>query len=292
MPESVISDLRVYPIKSCRPAEVNQYKLGPYGLQHDREWIIARPNGLVITQRSNPELATIETKLTDEALLVNSKKLGELAIDLHGQRGAEVEVNLFDKTGTATADSTDANKYFSEFLGRDVQFLRAMMPRTINPKYQDPAVSTVTNFADGFPLLLTSTASLDALNEHARVTIPMERFRANIVVSGSELEPFDEDYWRRFQAGNMCAKVLRNCARCPMPDVNQQTGILAPASERYVKQALQIIRQGYETGKDKKEVFFGQNISHELKPGTVLQKGDVLTVLERSDERNWQQPAA
>ncbi len=57
-------------------------------------------------------------------------------------------------------------------------------------------------FQDGYPVHVTTSASLDRLNEWIAAgpradegNLPMIRFRPNVVVSG-DLDPFAEDGWR------------------------------------------------------------------------------------------------
>ena len=105
--------------------------------------------------------------------------------------------------------------------------------RACNPVYVGTA-DAHTMFADGYPVLVISTASIDALNDklvdagHAPVGI--ERFRPNIVLAG--LEPHDEDrlltYHISTAAGSVVLKPVKPCARCPIPNIDPATAQSSP----------------------------------------------------------------
>jgi uncharacterized protein YcbX len=85
-------------------------------------------------------------------------------------------------------------------------------------------------FSDGYPMLVTGTASLEDLNQKlvaaGRAAIPMNRFRPNLVIDG--IEAFEEDYAESFQIGEAVLKPVKPCPRCPMPSIDQATGSSAP----------------------------------------------------------------
>ncbi|HBZ05629.1 MAG TPA: MOSC domain-containing protein, partial [Massilia sp.] len=85
-------------------------------------------------------------------------------------------------------------------------------------------------FADAYPLLLIGAAALDEINARMRAAgreaLPMDRFRPNLVVAGTD--PFEEDYTESLRAGDVVIKPVKPCARCPIPAVDQATGIPGP----------------------------------------------------------------
>ena len=58
-----------------------------------------------------------------------------------------------------------------------------------------------SHFTDRYPVLVLSTASVDALNERLETPVGAERFRPNIVVSG--VGPHAEDGWARIRVGGV-----------------------------------------------------------------------------------------
>jgi uncharacterized protein YcbX len=81
-------------------------------------------------------------------------------------------------------------------------------------------------FADAFPLLLASTASLAEVNSRlvrrGHAPVGMRRFRPNLVLDG--LPAFEEDYIKLLRVGNASVRPVKRCARCTVPGVDPATG--------------------------------------------------------------------
>ena len=84
------------------------------------------------------------------------------------------------------------------------------------------------SFADGYPLLLTTTASLESLNsliaegEHrAEGPLPMNRFRPNVGIEGTG--PWEEDRWTRVTIGEVPFRVAKPSGRCVVTTTDQHT---------------------------------------------------------------------
>lgn len=136
------------------------------------------------------------------------------------------------------------------------------------------APGETVSFADGYPLLVTTTGSLDALNaliaegDHAvEGPLPMERFRPNLVVSGTGA--WDEDAWARVAVGEVTFKVAKMCGRCVVTTTDQRT------AERG-REPLRTLSRHRRFGS---QLVFGQNLIPES-TGTV-RAGDPVTVLAR-----------
>jgi uncharacterized protein YcbX len=127
------------------------------------------------------------------------------------------------------------------------------------------------SFADGYPLLLTSEASLAELNQRLEGALPMDRFRPNIVVDGGEA--FGEDDWARIRVGDTDFRVVKPCARCVVTTTDQQTGSRG-------KEPLRTLAT-FRTVDGK--VLFGENLIHDG-PGP-LRTGDPVEVIERRGAR-------
>ena len=91
-------------------------------------------------------------------------------------------------------------------------------------------VEAPTLFSDGYPVLLVGSASLADLNEKlaaaGRDALPMNRFRPNVIIGG--IEAFEEDYADLFALGEAQLKPVKPCPRCPIPSVDQATGVPGP----------------------------------------------------------------
>ncbi len=288
MSEIYVEELNVYPIKSCGPIRSESFEVSAKGLAYDREWVITRPNGTFISQRTNPELALVETALDGDKLLLNAPLVGEIAISLERDSEEETEIDIFKKPGTGTDEGDVAANYFSDYLGKPVRLFRNKQPRLIKEECRQDGVSSDVGFADGFPVLLASIKSLGMLNKSSLQPIDMARFRANIVINGDGLEAYEEDYWRQVSIGKHAGfHIVRACARCPMPNIDQSAGILPKPADRFVSAALKESRSGIDPLNGKEEVFFGQNLSPSLSTiGQTISVGDKLSIHDAEDSRN------
>jgi hypothetical protein len=166
----------------------------------------------------------------------------------------------------AEAAGPEADDWLSRSLGvpcRLVCFARDAV-RSV-----DPAFSRATDqvgFADGFPFLLISQASLDDLNRRLAQPVAMLRFRPNLVVAGGEA--FAEDGWRRIRIGGLAFRVAKPCSRCIIPTIDPLTG----------QRGVEPLRTLNSYRKRGKQVYFGQNLVHES-PGR-LAVGMPVEVLE------------
>jgi uncharacterized protein YcbX len=168
------------------------------------------------------------------------------------------------------AAGVEADAWLSGLLGLRCRLL--YMPpstcRQVSLEYGQPGDRV--SFADGYPLLLTSEASLAELNRRLDRALPMDRFRPNLVIDGKV--PFAEDDWARIRVGSTEFRVAKSCARCVVTTTDQRTGARGPEPLRTLASFRNV------GGK----ILFGENLIHEG-PGPV-RLGDPVEVLEsRSD---------
>lgn len=283
-----VTELYTYPIKSCAGVSLQSAGVTEAGLEHDRSFMIVDANGNLLSQRTHPKLAQVVPTIGEKAIQLTAPTMGTLDIP-HAEEVVtvgQVEANIHKKVVSGVEFSNLANEWFSSYLSGNARLIATdfAQPRDINSRYHDPRATNRVNFGDGFPVLLTSQASLDWLNNKNDMTIPMDRFRPNIVVGG-DMEPFEEDNWRELAIGNLGVLVARACARCQVTEVDQITSIKG-------KGVLLALRESGRFGVDtttpenKKEVFFGQNLNI-LTPGATVKIGNKVEVLDADEARNF-----
>lgn len=223
-----ITGLHSYPVKGCHRLDYDEAGVEPRGLTGDRRWMTVDADGVGITQREAPELTQLTARPRAGGLTLSAP--GRPALDLdEPAEGAGIDVRVFkSKTPVpARLAGPAAHAWISELLGRDARLAWQSDPtgRTIpNPTGADDHVS----FADGYPVLLANTASLDAINDWLTdggdEPVPLHRFRPNVVISGAPA--WAEDGWigRRLRIGGMTFRVARPCGRCRVTTVDQETG--------------------------------------------------------------------
>ncbi len=288
-----ISEINIYPIKSLKGISLSVSLVERRGLRFDRRWMLTDRNGMFFTQRETPRMATIEVEADRSGLTVTAHGFSSLRIPTEPDRGERQNVVVWQSTVAGEVYIGEIGEWFSEVLQRKCQLVR--MPdsskRHINPRFNTG--KDIVSFADGYPLLLIGEASLDDLNgkiakkadeseEEPPPPLPMNRFRPNLVVEGSE--PFEEDKWRTIRIGETLFRSTKPCERCVITTIDQVRGefdgkepLKALAAYRMAKDLLP---DTYESrGVTANAVLFGQNLVPE-NPGASFRLGDEIEVIE------------
>lgn len=266
-PRLAVAQLFVYPLKSARGFSPAAWPVDGLGLAWDRHWLVARPDGAVLTQREEPRLALLESALGAGCLAIAAPSGPVLEVPLEPPADPEpCDVRIFGAPVTGALVSPDADAWLSRFLGYPARLVRVHDERRVNAKY---AVSDRdrTGFADAFPILVIGAGSLADLNARLERPVPADRFRPNIVIAGAPA--WAEDGWRRIRAGELELALVKPCARCVIVTTDQQTG--ARGAE-----PLRTLATYRRAGRDR--ILFGQNA---IQLGTgLLRAGDPVTVLD------------
>lgn len=267
-----VSALYTYPIKSCGALAHTQLTLDERGPVWDRRWMVVDSDGVFITQRELPALARIQPAFEGDCLRLSAPKMPDAAVPLQQRDIPARSVQVWNDVCEAVDEGDDVAAWLSDYLSEAVRLVRMAdgFVRPANTTYAPP--NTAVSFADGFPLLLVSDASLDDLNQHlqsrGKMPVPMSRFRPNVVISGCEA--FAEDGWRTITVGGVMMDVVKPCARCVETTVDQATGTIPDPAE-----PLATLNSYRKQGS---KVLFAQNAVHRA-PG-MLRVGDTVTVME------------
>eukprot|EP01122_Echinamoeba_exundans_P006415 TRINITY_DN1799_c0_g1_i2.p1 TRINITY_DN1799_c0_g1~~TRINITY_DN1799_c0_g1_i2.p1 ORF type:complete len:320 (+),score=48.47 TRINITY_DN1799_c0_g1_i2:285-1244(+) len=272
-----VSEVWIYPIKSCGGISLPAEKLGPFSFVRDRRWMVVREDTKrFLTQRQMPKMSLITPtwdSQNDCAIYSAPGMTRKLTIPFKGIQpdGPRYDVGIWDDTCPAIDEGDDAASWFSEYLGLSVRLVRTPddMQRKTGEKYRAPESDNVAGYADGFPFLLISEASLKELNNMIGETeypIIMRRFRPNIVVKGTA--PFEEDNWKAIQIGSVTLHNVKPCGRCKL------TTVVPDKGEFGGPEPLQTIQK--QLGGN-----FGQNLSHSTgSVGKSISVGQEVTILE------------
>jgi hypothetical protein len=265
----VLSAINIYPVKSCRGIALKTSHIDTWGLKYDRNWMVVNAEGGFLTQRKYPQMALIETELNPDALLLRAPNMPELRIPLSVQSGDKLDVTVWNDHCQAIDQGTEAADWLSNYMGLKCRLVRI---RENHTRLADPHYTpqpTQVSFADDYPLMLISEASLTDLNARLAEPLPMNRFRPNLVVAGCE--PYAEDKWRTMQIGEVMFEVVKPCARCAIINTNQTTS--SRGKQPMVKLAT------YRRVRNK--ILFGQHLTH-TGLGKV-QLGDAVKVFKSQD---------
>lgn len=278
---AILSELIFYPVKSCAGISVREATLTKAGLSvdavYDREWMVVDLEGRFLSQREYPRMALISPRLKRDTLELRAPGMLRLEVPL-GLPDPDDErimnVTVWDDTVLAyDCDETTAT-WFSHAVGTPCRLVRfhASAQRSASAKWTGGAEAP-TLFSDGYPLLLVGSASLADLNAKlvaaGREAIPMNRFRPNLVIDG--IEAFEEDFADSFAIGEARLKPVKPCPRCPIPSVDQATGVPGP-------DPLDILRSYRTKPAMDDAICFGMNSIVTEGDGTRLQVGQPVTM--------------
>ena len=202
-----VSALHIYPIKSCRGLDLTAVRLDRLGPLYDRRFMLVDEAGRFLTQRELPRMALIAPRLGPTALQVSAPEMPMLKVAMSQPGAKRIAIQIWQQQGEAEDAGEHASSWFSQFLERRCRLVRlpADSGRPVDPAYAGPDARVA--FSDGFPLLLTTEASLADINGRMERALPMNRFRPNIVVRGGE--PYAEDRWKRIRVGGAVARVVQ-----------------------------------------------------------------------------------
>ena len=222
-----LAAIAVYPVKACRATPLVEVRLGAHGLAADREWMVVRPDGRFLSQRTHPALARIDASIVGTGLRLACDGAHPLIVEGPAAgRGAPCEVAVWDDRLAATDAGDEAAAWLTRVIGAPSRLVRVAdhhARRASRDWVGDRDVPVA--FADGFPVLVCSSASLAELNRRLPVPVPMDRFRPNLVIDG--LEPFAEDAIRTLTIGEVALELVKPCTRCSVPGIDQATGLAA-----------------------------------------------------------------
>ncbi len=217
-----LTEIIIYPIKSLAGIYLEQAIVKPTGLQDDRMMMLVDDNGLFISQRKYPQLALLGVEMEDGIVTVTQPDGNFITITNTSFDSQNIGVKVWkdDCSGIVAANAT--NLWFSQFLSISVRLIKydKQNPRVTDPDYSK--AGDIVSFADGFPLLVISQASLDDLNSRLNLPVTMRNFRPNIVISGCDA--YSEDGWQKIRLGKVIFDAAKLCGRCIMTTVDPITG--------------------------------------------------------------------
>ncbi len=270
--EITLSALTIYPCKSLQGIPLDRVLLEARGLKDDRRWMVVDADGHFITQRQQPKMALLAVNLSEQGLQILTNKGGSVFVPRGG--GVSRRVKVWSDWVAAESCGVEADEWLSDVLGLPCRLV--YMPddvlRPVDPRYAQE--QDQVSFADGFPLLLLSEASLAALNEKLEKPVTMSHFRPNLVVKGCEA--FAEDQWRRLKIGESELEVVKPCSRCVITTIDPITAKKDP-QQQPLRSLLTFRKRG-------KEVYFGQNMI--ARKHGELQLEQQVNVLEMTQERS------
>lgn len=224
-----IQELWCYPVKSLGGYPLAKAQLTARGFADDRRWMLVDPQGQFYTQREYAHFAEWIAMCAGDGLTIRHRNDPGRQLIIERARptqGKPLRVTVWDDTVEALPVGPDADRWLSEELQLPCRLV--YMPphsmRPVDPDYARPG--EIVSFADGFPYLVTNTASLRELERRLDRELSMTRFRPNIVIATDT--PFAEDHWQHLRIGGEDLRLPKPCGRCQVVTIDQETGARTP----------------------------------------------------------------
>ena len=266
-----VTGINIYPIKSTAGISMDACAVEAQGLAMDRRWMVVDENGGCLTGREFPILTQIRSRIDEEGLTIAAPDSDEMRISIPAESAPVKSVTVWGDECRALSAEAAVDTWFTELLDSrcHLVYMGDARQRPVNIDYSRTGDSV--SFADGYPLLLISEASLADLNNRLSESVSMARFRPNVIVSGCEA--YAEDGWRSICVGETGFDGAENCPRCVFTTIDPDNGAKHPRQEPL--RTLSSYRRAADGG-----VLFGQTLIPR-RMGTV-RVADVVTVDDHS----------
>lgn len=222
--QAALTALNIYPVKSCRGIPLQSARVSDTGLADDRHWMLVRPNGRFVTQRELPRLALIGTAVTADGLELSAAGMPALSVPRESP-GTSMNIVVWKFSGGGIDCGEEAAAWCTQYLGTPLRLVRfdTRQERVCSPEWTQ-GQRAITQFSDGYPVLIISRASLAELNSRLPKELPMVRFRPNLVID--EVGAYDEDRIHELSTDDVTLRIVKPCTRCSITTTDQQSGAL------------------------------------------------------------------
>ena len=268
-----LTGIRRYPVKSCAGFDLDRAVVERCGLADDRRWMVVDESNFVVTAREHPQMLLITPELTEAGLRLSTPSQPDLLVSTPDGSQLE-EVTVWRSTVAASPAGGAADAWLSAVIGKSVRLVHLDDTDRRSPNPEFASTDDRVSFADGYPVLLVTEESWEAVNgwiaEGPRAEegpLPIIRFRPNLIVKGAAA-PWLEDGWRALRIGDALFRAVKGCDRCVLTTIDPVT--IAKGKEPIATLA----RHRKWDGK----TWFGMNLIPD-NPGVTIHVGDEVEIL-------------
>ena len=239
----------VFPVKSCGGFEVDEWHITSEGLEYDREWMLVDQGGRFVSQKAEPNLSLISTRIEDRILAISAPSMPVLSINIDELPEEELDLQVCGDVCSGRVYPRAVCDWFSLFLGSDPLFLVRNAPdsdrkakRTCNGSEANEILADRSvRFVNESQFLIVNRSSLDDLKSRLMTTSledsdlggekkeesanrRLSNLRWNLVIEGPPA--LDEDRWISLSIGSEHHLTISgDCARCRMITIDPSTGL-------------------------------------------------------------------
>lgn len=276
---TTVTGLFIYPVKSMQGIALDEATLTAKGLLNDRLWMVVKENGRFVTQRDIPRMALVNTGLDETGLTLSIAGQDSMHLPFAPYEGQMIETKVWGDRCQTIDQGEEISRWLTRALASAEPLRLVRMSRGFERpqnKAEIYGVETTTNFADAAPFLVANEASLERLNSVLEAnqidSVPMNRFRPNLVVKG--LEPFAEHKLAEMSASHYSFQIRYPCKRCIVTTIDQDTAQKDPQVQPF--KTLQIINP--MPGREKGPAF-AENATLAKGDGQNIRIGDKIQAI-------------
>lgn len=224
-----VSGLFIYPVKSCAGIELENAMCFTEGIQFDRNWVVVDRNDKYLTSVDKPVLAQVVPHFEDGKLCLNAPSMDTLRIPIQLDTKEFKDLKVLRISSKSCYVGDEASLWFSTLLNKPgCKMYQIHEPRdsTKDTKWGNLASpGDKVGYASFAAYHMTTESSLVELNGILKSPIGMDRFRANVIIGGTE--PFAEDHWHQkyLKIADIRFRTLKDCGRCTQITIDPETGI-------------------------------------------------------------------
>uniref|UniRef100_D4A1G3 Molybdenum cofactor sulfurase n=1 Tax=Rattus norvegicus TaxID=10116 RepID=D4A1G3_RAT len=218
----IVTNIYLYPIKSCAAFEVTKWPVGSQGLLYDRSWMVVNHNGVCLSQKQEPRLCLIQPciDLQQKVMVIKAEGMEPIQVPLEedGERTQICQSRVCaDRVNTYDCGE-NVSRWLSKFCGRPCHLIKQSPHFQRNAKKtpkqgHPPGTAVALSLVNEAQYLLVNTSSvlelqqqLNASDERGKeesfsVKDLISRFRANIITKGARA--FEEEQWDEISIGSL-----------------------------------------------------------------------------------------
>ena len=158
----LLSEINIYPVKSLKGISLNEAMVEDRGLRHDRRWMLVDEKNQFLTQREFPVMARIAVAFESDRFKVGIDDRS-LEVPLNPSTDEFHTAKIWGSTVRSEFYPGEVDRWFSKALGTECRLVA--MPegahREVNPFYAVRRFKDTVSFADGYPFMVLTEASLE-----------------------------------------------------------------------------------------------------------------------------------
>lgn len=230
--EMRLTELYIFPIKSCAAQRVDRWPVVQGQLWMDRSFCLVNASGQALRLSTHSKMARIcpSVSLETNEMNVTAPGMDPLVVPLllHGDddddddhKGNTVRVcGSHECNGIVWGDTTAA-RWFSTYLGVSCWLARHSATST--------KTANVSSFANEQPILMIRQNAVDAINvilqRQGKPPVSSRHFRPNFVVQvNGDHDDDDDECQHVLYNQTICWQIIGPCARCNMVDLDPTSG--------------------------------------------------------------------